>query len=391
MAERMSRAEIAGRVAIKSSALGEPAKVLAEIGGPAAFEDLAYLLFNEVEPPGLPPSDFRCNLIKLLAEVGDERAMGPLLEFYELHHHLEGLVRAALRQAGFIPKPRYLGFKLAVAVKMNEAKLPDPRALPGYEHVIQKLDQTYLRSASSADLLHPWELGSYRARFCVIRALDGMLVEGKRQAMAHIFELEHQKNRDLLNQVAVALGRLGDARGIDELGQYLEEAAQGSESVEQIVRLGSENQVKEVIDDLSGFGDPRASQWVQNFYDKCSDTTKQHLKLYVGWRLGLNPEPEKAVLAPEPKAAKAEKSKCFIATAVMGLADAPEVAHLRRFREQRLRPYRAGRAAIALYEHVSPPLAEFIRPRPGLRAAVRALVLQPALWMIVSSRKGNQA
>jgi len=382
MAERMSRAEIAGRVAIKSSALGEPAKVLAEIGGPAAFEDLAYLLFNEVEPPGLPPSDFRCNLIKLLAEVGDERPLGPLLEFYELHHHLEGLVRAALRQAGFIPKPRYSDFTLMMAVKMNEAKLPDPRALPGHEHVIQKLDQTYLRSASSVDLLHTWKLGSYRARFCVIRALDQMLVEGRRQAMAHIFELEQQKNGDLLREVATALGRLGDPRGIDALGQYLEEAARGSESAAQILRLGGTDSIKHVIDDLCGFGHPSARHWVLKLYDMCTDSTKQELRLHAGWRLGLNPEPKKEIRAPAPKEVKEEKSKCFIATAACGSSVAPEVALLRRFRDHRLQPHRAGRAAIALYEHLSPPLADFIRPWPWLRAATRRLVVKPALVVV---------
>lgn len=382
MAAKMSRAEIAGRVAVKSRQLGDPARVLAEIGGPAAFDDLVDILRNEPEPPGLDIFEFRCNVIKLLGALGEERVIGPLLECHELYRAVEELTLAALKQAGVSFPLRYNGFMFGMMLRINKPKPPNFRELPGYERLRQKFDRSHLREASWEEFIHLAQFSTSRPRLGVVRALEELAVESKRQALAYIFELEHQGNRDVLTEVATALGRLGDPRGIDELGQYLEEAAGGSESLVQIIRLGSTDSIKHIIDDLCGMGDPRARQWVQNFYDKCTDTTKQHLRLYAGWRLGLNSEPKKAVAAPEPKAAKEAESKCFLATAACGSADAPELAPLRRFREQRLRPYRAGRAAIAIYERFSPPLAEFIRPRPWLRVGVRFLVLKPALFAL---------
>lgn len=70
---------------------------------------------------------------------------------------------------------------------------------------------------------------------------------------------------------------------------------------------------------------------------------------------------------------------CFIATAAYGSALDPHVATLQRFREEWLRPYLPGRAVIALYERVSPPIAAFIAERPIARAATR-VVLAPIVY-----------
>lgn len=66
---------------------------------------------------------------------------------------------------------------------------------------------------------------------------------------------------------------------------------------------------------------------------------------------------------------------CFIATAAFGSRFEPEVMALRRFRDRFLLKTPTGRAFTAWYYRVSPPIADYIRGRDGLRAAVRALLM----------------
>jgi hypothetical protein len=74
-------------------------------------------------------------------------------------------------------------------------------------------------------------------------------------------------------------------------------------------------------------------------------------------------------------------TQCFIATAAYGSPHAGEVVRLRRFRDEQLLPHAWGRAAVALYYEVSPPLAAALSQRPLWRAAVRG-VLTPLVWSI---------
>jgi len=70
-------------------------------------------------------------------------------------------------------------------------------------------------------------------------------------------------------------------------------------------------------------------------------------------------------------------SKCFIATAACGSADAPDVETLRRFRDDALTQYYMGRGLVRMYERVSPPIAAMIAPRPALRWTVCRLIIHP--------------
>jgi uncharacterized repeat protein (TIGR01451 family) len=74
-------------------------------------------------------------------------------------------------------------------------------------------------------------------------------------------------------------------------------------------------------------------------------------------------------------------SACFIATAAYGSPLDSHVQSLRLFRDRYLTQSAPGLAFIRLYYRYSPPIADFIAPRPILRATVR-LLLTPLVVVI---------
>lgn len=77
---------------------------------------------------------------------------------------------------------------------------------------------------------------------------------------------------------------------------------------------------------------------------------------------------------------------CFIATAVHG-PDAIEVLTLRAFRDEVLLARRAGRAFVAAYYRLSPPLAKRIEGSEPLRALARRLIVTPAYRLALRWRR----
>jgi tetratricopeptide (TPR) repeat protein len=74
------------------------------------------------------------------------------------------------------------------------------------------------------------------------------------------------------------------------------------------------------------------------------------------------------------KEANPQGGGCFVATAVYGDYDCPQVLALRRFRDERLMSDPLGRAAVSLYYAVGPYLALVVNNLPWLSKTVRHLL-----------------
>jgi hypothetical protein len=86
-----------------------------------------------------------------------------------------------------------------------------------------------------------------------------------------------------------------------------------------------------------------------------------------------------------PQTQPAKKEGCYIATAVYGSYDAPEVMTLRRFRDETLRNSAFGRWFIRTYYRLSPPVAEKLKNAKRINAFVRSILTDGSKDSIVSS------
>ena len=82
------------------------------------------------------------------------------------------------------------------------------------------------------------------------------------------------------------------------------------------------------------------------------------------------------------------RSPCFIATAAFGSGFDPCVNLLRDFRDRILMVHGAGRAFVAWYYRISPPIAAFIAGSDALRAVVRVMLLPAVGFSILALRMG---
>ena len=77
-----------------------------------------------------------------------------------------------------------------------------------------------------------------------------------------------------------------------------------------------------------------------------------------------------------------EERMCFLATAAYGTPASEKVDLLRQFRDELLLKNPAGRAFVAVYYKLSPPIAQFISQHPTLRAVVRECCVNPAVALV---------
>ncbi len=97
-------------------------------------------------------------------------------------------------------------------------------------------------------------------------------------------------------------------------------------------------------------------------------TEDRSAKFYAVWKTWQDTT---GVASPPPAA---KKEGCYIATAVYGSYDAPEVMTLRRFRDEVLAASRFGRWFIRTYYRLSPPVAEKLKHAKRINRFVRSML-----------------
>jgi formylglycine-generating enzyme required for sulfatase activity len=83
------------------------------------------------------------------------------------------------------------------------------------------------------------------------------------------------------------------------------------------------------------------------------------------------------------------KQGCFIATACYGPYGSPEVAALRRFRDDVLNKSGAGRLFVGLYYRLSPPVAAWLASHEIARSYVKSLIVKPLAWLAARTMKSR--
>jgi hypothetical protein len=79
-------------------------------------------------------------------------------------------------------------------------------------------------------------------------------------------------------------------------------------------------------------------------------------------------------------------SGCFIATAAYGTPTAEQLDVLREFRDVVLLKSSVGSQFVALYYHLSPPIARFIARNEFIRTLTREFLIDPLVWIVEATR-----
>ena len=119
---------------------------------------------------------------------------------------------------------------------------------------------------------------------------------------------------------------------------------------------GSEQAIREVMNNS-----PESVAW---FNDEI-----EYIKTH-----GPTPRAEGATRSSGDYQSSSDGGGCYIATAVYGSYDAPEVMVLRGFRDNTLRPHWWGRLFIKVYYFLSPPIAEKLKDAKRINSIVRNIL-----------------
>ncbi len=108
------------------------------------------------------------------------------------------------------------------------------------------------------------------------------------------------------------------------------------------------------------------------------DKKKDAIELYerVVELSGLD-DPNGMDSAKQIERLKEKKGGCFIATAVYGSYDAPEVLILRKFRDEILLTSKIGQIFVRIYYFLSPSFAGYLKKRNKLKGVIREKILSP--------------
>lgn len=299
---------------------------------------LIYILQNEPERPAARFLPIRMGAIKVLGELGDARAIPALMQCYEVFRRLGLAATEELQRHGTSGE--------TLKERMGRVLEYQPGDVANAAVQIIKEDAQLGAAAGFLRITDVDPMWMPFVRSDIARALAGIKDESIRELLAHI--LAHDDNALVCDKTARALAGLQDPRAAEELGRYLQEQIPAE-------RWDADD-VNEVIDLLAGLSGERSRQLLREFCEQCNDTAKLELRNRAARHLGL---PEK-------------RAGCFIVTAACGF-DAPEVAYLRAFRDRRLLTNRHGRAAVCLYERLSPPLADWIGKHWRARLLARSI------------------
>jgi hypothetical protein len=77
-----------------------------------------------------------------------------------------------------------------------------------------------------------------------------------------------------------------------------------------------------------------------------------------------------------------KKLECFVATAVYGSTDAPELESLRFFRDELLLPSKLGRSLVERYYRVGLPLSQVLEKSETAKILTRILVVAPIVGIV---------
>lgn len=122
---------------------------------------------------------------------------------------------------------------------------------------------------------------------------------------------------------------------------------------------------------MGGFGVPAFTKFGAWFY---LDSSNQVVERFPDFASNLN-KVSHAAAQPQQRPPR-EANGCFIATAIYGSYDCPEVWILRRFRDSTLASSTFGKLFIQVYYAISPPLLRILgsHAKPLFRGPVNALV-----------------